>query len=114
MANIDHFVQVTVSKTSASVTQQGFGRPLWLGLVSTSIIPTRFAVFSSPSELLTAGALVTDPVYLWAQTLQGQDFSPVDFAVGRRAIGSGAAQVDTVLISAADEGLWSLTIDTVV
>jgi hypothetical protein len=114
MANIDHFVQVTVSKTSASVTQQGFGRPLWLGLVDISIIPGRVAVFSSPSELVTAGVAVTDPVYLWAQTLQGQAFSPVDFAVGRRAIGSGAAQVDTVLISAADTGLWTLTIDAVV
>jgi len=112
MANIDHFVQVTVSKTSASVTQQGFGRPLGLFQVSTSIVPTRYAVFSSPADLLTAGALVTDPVYLWAQTLQGQSVSPVDFAVGRRV--ASLPQVDTVLISAADEGLWTLTIDTVV
>lgn len=112
MANLDHFVQVTVTKTSASVTQQGFGRPLWLGQVSTSIIPTRYGTFSSPAELLTAGAVVTDPVYLWAQTLQGQAQSPINFAVGRR--GAGVAQVDTVVITTADEGLWSLTIDTVV
>ena len=111
MAKIDNFVQVTVSKTSASVTQQGFGRPLGLFQVSTSIIPTRYATFSSPSELLTAGAAVTDPVYLWAQSLQGQEFSPIDFAVGRR--GAGVAQVDTVVITTADEGVWSLTIDTV-
>lgn len=111
MANIDHFVQVTVSKTSASVTQQGFGRPLWLGQVSTSIIPSRFAVFSSPSELLTAGALVTDPVYLWAQTLQGQDFSPTDFAVGRR--GPGTAQVETITIDTADVGVWPYVLDGV-
>jgi hypothetical protein len=113
MANIDHFVQVTVSKTSASVTQQGFGRPLWLGLVDPSIIPGRTAVFSSPAELITAGAAVTDPVYLWAQTLQGQEFSPVDFMVGRRAIGSGAAQVDTVTITTADAGVWPLIVDGV-
>lgn len=113
MANIDHFVQVTVSKTSASVTQQGFGRPLWLGLVDPSIIPGRFAVFSSPTELLTAGAVVTDPVYLWAQTVQGQSVSPVDFAVGRRDIGTGAAQVDTVAITTADAGVWPLIVDGV-
>jgi hypothetical protein len=109
MANIDHFVQVTVTKTSASVTQQGFGRPLGLFQVSTSIVPTRYATFSSPAELITAGALTTDPVFIWAQTLQGQEFSPVDFAVGRR--GAGVAQVDTVTITTADDGLWSLTID---
>lgn len=109
MANIDHFVQVTVTKTSASVTQQGFGRPLGLFQVSTSIIPTRYATFSSPADLITAGALTTDPVFLWAQTLQGQEVSPIDFAVGRR--GAGVAQVDTVTITTADDGLWSLTID---
>lgn len=112
MANIDQFVTVTVTKTSASVTQQGFGTPLGLFQVSTSIIPTRYASFSSPSELLDAGALVTDPVYLWAQRLQGQSVSPVQFAVGRRT--ASAPQVDTVLISSADEGLWTLTIDTIV
>ncbi len=111
MANIDHFVQVTVTKTSASVTQQGFGRPLGLFQVSTSIIPTRYATFSSPAELITAGALTTDPVYLWAQTLQGQSVSPIDFAVGRR--GPGVAQVDTVSITTADAGVWPLIIDGV-
>lgn len=109
MANIDHFVQVTVTKTSASVTQQGFGRPLGLFQVSTSIVPTRYATFSSPADLITAGALTTDPVFLWAQTLQGQEFSPIDFAVGRRL--EGTRQVDTVIITTADDGLWSLTID---
>jgi hypothetical protein len=113
MANIDHFVQVTVSKTSASVSKQGFGRPLWLGLVSTSIIPTRYATFASPSELITAGAAVTDPVYLWAQTLQGQSLSPVDFGVGRRAIGSGAAQVETITIDTAAVGVWPYVLDGV-
>jgi hypothetical protein len=118
MANLDHFVQVTVTKTSASVTQQGFGRPLWLGLVSTSIIPGRYATFSSPSELLTAGAAVTDPVYLWAQTLQGQSQSPIDFAVGRRDItntisGVGAAQVETITIDTADAGVWPYVLDGV-
>ena len=111
MAKIDNFVQVTVSKTSASVTQQGFGRPLGLFQVSTSIVPTRYATFSSPAELLTAGASVTDPVYLWAQSLQGQEFSPIDFAVGRR--GAGVAQVDTVTITTADAGVWPLIVDGV-
>lgn len=111
MANIDHFVQVTVTKTSASVTQQGFGRPLGLFQVSTSIVPTRYATFSSPADLLTAGAVVTDPVYLWAQTLQGQEFSPIDFAVGRR--GAGVAQVETITIDTAEVGVWPYVIDGV-
>ena len=111
MANIDHFVQVTVSKTSASVTQQGFGRPLGLFQVPISVVPTRYATFSSPAELVTAGVATTDPVYIWAQTLQGQQFSPVDFAVGRRV--AGVAQVDTVTITTAEVGDWPLIIDGV-
>jgi hypothetical protein len=114
MAKIDHFVQVTVSKTSASVTQQGFGRPLGLFQVSTSIVPNRVAIFSSPSELLSAGAATTDPVYIWAQTVQGQSASPVDFAVGRRDLSTGAKQVDTLTITTAEVGLWSIDIDGIV
>ena len=114
MAKIDHFVRVTVSKTSASVTQQGFGLPLGLFQVSTSIVPNRYAVFSSPSELLDAGATVDDPVYQWALTVQGQVASPVQFAVGRRDLSTGAKQVDTVTITTAEVGLWSIDIDGVV
>ena len=54
MANIDHFVQVTVSKTSASVTRQGFGTPLGLFQVSTGIIPTRYASYVSTAEMTLA------------------------------------------------------------
>lgn len=111
MAKIDHFVQVTVSKTSASVTQQGFGRPLGLFQVSTSIVPGRYATFSSPADLLTAGAAVTDPVYLWAQHVQGQSASPIDFAVGRRD--AGTAQVETITIDTADAGVWPYVLDGV-
>ena len=118
MAKIDHFVRVTVSKTSASVTQQGFGLPLGLFQVSTSIVPNRYAVFSSPSELIDAGATVDDPVYQWALTVQGQEVSPVQFAVGRRdlfnGVSDGAKQVDTVTITTAEVGLWSIDVDGVV
>lgn len=112
MANIDNFVQVTVTKESASVTQQGFGTPLGLFQVPTSIIASRYAIYSSPAEMVTAGFATTDPAYVWASAVLGQEFSPRFAAIGRR--GEGTAQVDTVTITTADAGTWTLTIDSVV
>lgn len=91
------------------MTQQGFGTPLGLFQVPTSIIPTRYALYSSPNEMIDAGFSVDDPAYLWALTVQGQQFSPNQFAIGRR--GEGTAQVDTVTITTADEGVWSYSIN---
>lgn len=111
MANVDHFVQVTVSKTSASVTRQGFSTPLGVFQVDASIIPTRYASYTSTSEMTVAGFATTDPAFLWAQTVFGQERSPISLAIGRRL--DGDAQVDTVTIATADSGLWQVVIDGV-
>ncbi len=109
MANIDKFVSVTVTKTSASVTRQGFGTPLGVFQVSTSIIPTRYMSFTSQLEMVTAGFATTDPAYIWAGTILGQDVAPSQFAVGRR--GQGTAQVDALTITTPDAGDWVQTVD---
>lgn len=112
MPNIDNFVQVTVTKTSASVTRQGFGIPLGLFQVDTGVQASRYASYSSTAEMTTAGFASTAPAFLWAQTVLGQEFSPVALAIGRR--GLGANQVDTVTIATADAGTWDITIDSIV
>ncbi len=112
MPNIDNFVQVTVTKTSASVTRQGFGIPLGLFQVNPSIQASRYASYSSTAEMTTAGFATTDPAFLWAQTVLGQEFSPVKLAIGRRGLGTN--QVDTVTITTVAVGTWDITIDSVV
>lgn len=110
MANIDNFVQVTVTKESASVTQQGFGTPLGLFQVSTSIIPTRLTLFTSQIEMVEAGFATADPAYLWAGAIFGQEFSPRSLYVGRTT-DDGVAQVATVTITTPDAGVWSYPVD---
>lgn len=114
MANIDKFVTVTVTQTSASVSRQGFGVPLGLFQVSTSIIPTRYAEYSTLTEMTDAGFVVTDQAYLWATAISSQDFSPVKWAIGRRDDSVATAQIATVTITTEDDGVWSVTIDGIV
>jgi len=109
MANTDIFVNVTVTKTSASVTRQGFSTPLGVFQVSTGIIPTRVGSYASLIEMTDAGFLVTDSAYRWAETALGQEASPNRVKVGRRVVGT--AMVDTVTISTPDPGLWSVDVD---
>lgn len=112
MAEIDRVVVVTVVKTGAGISRQGFGTTLGVFQIPVAVQPGRFAIYGSVQELLDAGSLATDPWVLWATVQKGQSVSPTQFAIGRRD--PGTAQVDTVSITAPGVGTWTLTIDTIV
>jgi len=109
MAQIDNIVNVTVTKTSASVSRAGFGTPMGLFQIGVATPPDLFQLYGSPSEMLDAGYLVTDRAYLWASTVFSQDISPNQIAIGKR--GDGTAQVDEITITTADPGTWILTLN---
>ena len=111
MANVDKFVSVTVSQETASVSQAGFGTPMWLGQVSAAIIPTRVGTYESLVEMTDAGFATTDRAYLWAQTVAGQTPAPERWKIGRRI--AGTKQVATLTITTVDVGAWTMTIDGV-
>ena len=106
---IDSVVDVTVTKTSATVTQQGFGTPLGLHQVPASVQPNRFALYGSLQELLDAGFTVSDRAYLWAQTVLSAEEAPNQFAIGRRT--PGVAQVDTFTVTTEDTGTWTVDLN---
>ncbi len=112
MADINQVVVVNVTKTTAAVTRAGFGTPMGVHQVPVSIQPNRFALYSTVQEMIDAGFVATDNAVIWAGIVKSQNPAPQRFAIGRR--GEGTAQVDTVSITAADAGTWSITIDTVV
>ncbi len=109
MALIDDIVQVTVTKTSAAVSRQGFGTPLGVFQVDTGTQANRFATYASVTEMTTAGFATTDPAVVWAGIVFSQDVTPDLVAIGRRV--PGTAQVDTVTITTADAGTWSIDIN---
>lgn len=109
MAQIDNIVNVTVTKTSASVSRAGFGTPLGVFQVSTGIQTSRFATYSTVQAMIDAGFSAGDSAVVWAGILFSQEISPDKIAIGRRV--EGTAQVDTVTITTADSGTWVLDIN---
>ncbi len=112
MAEISNVVVVTVIKTSAGISRQGFGTPLGVFQTTVGLQPTRFQLYSTVQELIDAGFATTDNIVQWATIVKSQTPAPQRFAIGRRT--PGTAQVDTVSITAPDAGTWTLTIDTIV
>ena len=112
MADIDKVVVVTVVKTSAGISRQGFGTPMGVFQIPAAVQPGRFATYSTVQELIDAGSAATDRWVEWASIIKGQNPAPTTFAIGRRE--PGTAQVDTVTITTPDVGTWDITINTVV
>lgn len=112
MADIDKVVVVTVVKTSAGISRQGFGTPLGVFQIPVAQQAGRFATYSTVQELIDIGGALTDTWVRWASIVKAQSPGPQRFAIGRRDVGT--AQVDTVTITAPDAGTFSLTIDTIV
>ena len=98
-------VQVTVTKTTVTASQQAFGSVLGLYQIDVLLQSTRFKLYSTLQELLDAGFVNTDPAYLWASVIVSQDPRPPNFSLGRWI--PGTKKVSTVTITSADIGVWS-------
>lgn len=111
MADISTVVSVTVNKAAAAVDRAGFSRGLGVFQVPTSVQSNRVAVYSTVQEMIDAGFDTNDNAVEWARIVkqQTQPGAPASFAIGRRV--PGTAQVDTVTITTADAGTWSITIN---
>lgn len=112
MANISDVVVVTVTKTTAAIDRAAFGTPMGVFQVDTGIQAGRFQLYGSVLEMTDAGFPVSHEAVKWAGIVKSQNPAPQRFGIGRR--GTGTAQVDTVTITAADAGTWSISIDAVV
>lgn len=112
MAQISDIVIVTVTKTSAAITQAGFGTPMGVFQVDTGTQANRFQIYTTVQEMTDAGFSATDNAVQWATIVKSQDPAPQRFGIGRRV--PGTAQVDTVSITTPDAGTWTITIDTIV
>lgn len=103
-ANIERIVDFTVTKDSASVSQQGFGTLLGVHQVDVGVQAARFATYSSLAEMTAAGFTATDRAYLWAQVVFSQSPRPPTVAIGRRI--PGVAETENVQITADAAGDW--------
>jgi len=101
---IERIVNVTVTKTSAAVSRQGFGTPLGVHQVADTIQANRFQTYSSQQELIDAGFATDSSAVEWAGVIKSQNPAPVQFAIGRRV--PGTPKTYDVTITAPDVGSW--------
>ena len=111
MASIDRIVTVNVTKTSATISQQGFGTGLGVHQVPVAVQSGRFQTYSNINELVLAGFDTTSSAYLWATAVFSQQPSPTKLAIGRR--GEGVKKRIDITITAPEVGTWLLDITDV-
>lgn len=83
MSEIDKHVTVTITKETATVSRTGFGTPLILTYHTR--FPELYRLFSSTTEMTTAGFTTSDLAYKMAAAMFSQSPKPEQVLVGRRA-----------------------------
>lgn len=106
MANeISDIVNVSITRETATVSEQGFGIAMILGVHKKW--NDRIKYYASLDEMVTDGFSSTEQEYLAASKIFAQSPHPTQIAVGRRSVDTVGVTVSTV----DDEALYTITID---
>lgn len=103
MAKISDIVKVTISKQTAQITTAGFGTPAIIGEFpanKTSPNFDRHAYYATTEEMVDAGWITTDEMYLRVQKLFSQEPRPDRVMVGRKKPESEAVETWTEALTA--------------
>ena len=101
---LDQIVNIQITRETATVTQQGFGRALVLGPNA----PSTFNLYSSMADV-AADFETSDPEYKAAQRLFGQQLRPVDIAMG--SYPTPTAQISEATVLALQDADYVVTIN---
>ncbi len=105
--SLDSILNITITNTTVSVSQQGFGTPLVLGY------HTRFAersrTYSSLAAMVSDGFATTDLEYKAVAAVFAQNPRPVSVVVGRRLTKS--AKVVDITPTAVNASVYTVTIN---
>lgn len=105
MSEINDFVPINITRETAKVTRTGFGIPTFIGLYSN--IPDRSKVYTDPADMLIDNFLVTDPEYIAALKIMGQELSPESFKIGRKLEDTNA-KATLAFTGTPSAGTWTL------
>lgn len=94
-------VTVNVTRETAALTRTGFGVPLVLG--EHSVFAERIRFFSDLTEVSAAGFTSSDPEFVMATRLFGQELTPTQIAIGRRT--TPVAQVNNVTVDTVTDSI---------
>jgi hypothetical protein len=83
VSDLDEIVSVTITTTSAGLTQRGFGTPLVAGYHTAWL--ERVRTYTDEADVIDDGIPEDHPVYLAVQSIFAQNPRPPQVKVGRRA-----------------------------
>lgn len=103
---IESVVNVQISRETATIEQAGFGRALILGenLPAPDLVKLYDSIDAVAEDFET-----TDPEYIAASKLFGQEYKPTDVLIGRRD--ANVAQVDIITVETLVNGDYVATIN---
>ena len=104
--NIERVVDVQISRASAAVDRQGFGRALILG---THTRTAENAKLYANMTAVAADFQTPDAEYKAAAALFGQQLKPVDVLIGKRT--APVAQVDTFTVATLADADYTVTLN---
>ena len=81
MSFLDKVVSQTITTTTRTPTQAGFGTALIAAY--TTVFPGLVKQYTNPDDMITDGFLVTDQAYKDALHLKSQNPAPPNFKIGR-------------------------------
>lgn len=108
--SLSDFVNLSITRSSVSVTQQGFGTLMVVG--ENERTGLRTAAYSSAAEMLTAGYLETDEEYLLAVSAFAQNPSVTSIKVGEKVAGDASWTAAIAAIKADDNDWYGLAISS--
>lgn len=94
MSELDRSIEVTITKEEATVTQEGFGELLVLGV--HKYWNDRVRTYTSTQEMIDDGFKTTDAEYIAANNYFSQNPHPEKIYIGRRSVDEITIEVTTV------------------
>lgn len=105
--NLDTIIKVNITRQTKNVTRAGFGTGLFLAASVIFAEPTR--TYDSYESLESDSALFPASVLSFGAKYFGQDLSSTALVIGKRT--TKIAQVETLTVTAATDGSYSVTVD---
>ena len=108
--SLDSIIDIDIALSSPSVSRAGFGTPMLLASGLGAGFTERIRFYGSASEA-AADTDLSSTAIARVTTMFSQALAPNQVAVGRRE--AAVAQVDTLVVTAAADGVYTVTINGV-
>ncbi|MBG23652.1 MAG: hypothetical protein CMF22_09380, partial [Idiomarinaceae bacterium] len=109
MADLKEIIEINISRETRGVTRQGFGTPLFIGSTTGVFSDNEYVRTYTSADAVLEDFSDTDPEYIAALRVFGQQISPTFMKIGNHK--TGTSSVDFEIGTVIDSTVYSITID---